>query len=692
MFVRTLPFILVCIFLLLKSSFKKKESVKIKPNNAIIGFTGCYIILTTILTYISVGFVYWYLLQFIIALSFIGYAVDAKKKRSSVKMGQIWLLSVLFCLPVNVLWYWSGTLHTSLAFTLALSVAHLAVTLFILPLYISGRLVPFMLLVIVYAIYCRGTNLLLLESFNFLMSLVGLSLILFLIIVYQKRKLADHIHYENYLKEKIKEKQIKEQEIQQSEFSLYPDLGTMRGHPKEPHVVIDQMMKEVTKFIAYLDNRPVYKEDLNLIINNFFIWDIFLKQRARSRNNIILIPAKVSLGELIRKLEVALKLECKERTIPKLVIKYKNAQLPEKIICDANQVICLLTPIVLSMAGLDTSKNGFVSIQFYTTYLEYDLAPFSEDKSITDVRFPAIALVIGHGAIPEEALPKIKNCYQTLSEGTQCNWYSGIQKESKWANIDKRNIEQIVRTHYGYLQFPTAPKKPMLVVLPCNVAAVRDKMIAGIIPSTTSISSRELKTSMAFLQKAYNSLCTMADMRPTVLDELFLLIRRCYGFRRHASGQLLYVRALGIAELVAKWVPYQPKPVYFTLLYGLVRYAGLPLPYVKANYTIDAYSFIENIIAVNKHQDMEPSGLYVGNRLKRVMNREQLFVPCIKFAERLYDLRHAKDYASLEEVKHMVQETLTIDMELGKKYLHANIVEELVEAANQALEACKGIC
>lgn len=128
------------------------------------------------------------------------------------------------------------------------------------------------------------------------------------------------------------------------------------------------------------------------------------------------------------------------------------------------------------------------------------------------------------------------------------------------------------------------------------------------------------------------------------------------------------------------------------MLYGLVRYAGLPLPYVKANYTIDAYSFIENIIAVNKHQDMEPSGLYVGNRLKRVMNREQLFVPCIKFAERLYDLRHAKDYASLEEVKHMVQETLTIDMELGKKYLHANIVEELVEAANQALEACKGIC
>jgi len=232
----------------------------------------------------------------------------------------------------------------------------------------------------------------------------------------------------------------------------------------------------------------------------------------------------------------------------------------------------------------------------------------------------------------------------------------------------------------------------MLVVLPCNVTAVRDRMIAAIIPSPTSVGSRELKTSMAVLKKGYNNLCTIADMRPTVLDELFLLIRRCYGFRRHASGQLFYVRALGIAELVAKWVPYQPRPVYFSLLYGVVRYTGLPLPYIKANHSIEVYSFIENIMAVNKRQDMEPCGLYVGNRLKRVINREQLFVPCIKFAERLYDLRHAKDYVSLEEVKHMAQETLTIDVELGKKYLNANIVEELVEAATQALQVCKGIC
>ena len=181
-------------------------------------------------------------------------------------------------------------------------------------------------------------------------------------------------------------------------------------------------------------------------------------------------------------------------------------------------------------------------------------------------------------------------------------------------------------------------------------------------------------------------------MRTIVLDELFLLVRRCYGFNRHASGQLLYVRALDIAQLVAEWVPYQPRPVYFSVLYGLVRYAGLPLAYVKANYSMDVYHFVESIVAVNKRQEMEPCGLYIGNRLKRIINREQLFVLCIKFAERLYDLRHAKDYIHLEEVKYMAQETLTIDIELGKKYLNAKIVEELVQAANQALEVCEGTC
>lgn len=686
-----LPFVTVLILLLLKSSFTKERLAKLKPSNAIMGFIGCYVICTTILDYASNGFIYWYLLQFITAISLIGYAIDSKKEIPSWKIGRRWFISVVFCLPVNVLWNWSGLTQPPSAFALALSIAHLAVTLFVLPLYIGIKLVAFILLVLFYAIYNMGVEQLLASS-GLLISFLGLSLMIFFIIAYNKRKLAGYKHYDHYLRNKIQEQQTKEQEQRQAGFCLYSDLGAVRNNPKEAYACIDQIMKEVTNFISYLDNRPLYKEGLDLITKNFIIWDIFLKQRAKSSNHTILMPIEVSLDELVRRLEVALEFESNKRSIPKVIIEPKGDKLPEKIICDVNQMICLLLPVVLSIASLDASKDGFVRIQLYTTHLKYEPRDPAEDRSTTDACFPAIALVISNAAMPEEALPTIKSSYQDVTVGSAFNWHSVMQKESEWTSIEKRSIERIVRIHYGYLQFPASPKRPMLIVVPCNVAAVRDGIISRIPPSDASIAYSEFKESMVTLTQAYNNLCTVADMRTIVLDELFLLVRRCYGFRRHASGQLFYVRALGIAQLVAEWVPYQPRIVYFSVLYGLVRYAGLPLAYVKANYSVDAYCFVESIVAVNKREEMEPCGLYVGNRLKRIINREQLFILSIKFAERLYDLRHAKDYIQLEEVKYMAQETLTIDIELGKKYLNAKIVEELVQAANQALQVCEGTC
>ncbi|WP_342265387.1 hypothetical protein [Cardinium endosymbiont of Philonthus spinipes] len=686
-----LPFAIILILLLLKSSSTKERLAKLKSSDAIMGFVGCYVISTTILDYASEGFVYWYLLQFITAISLIGYAIDSKKATPSWKIGRRWLISVVFCLPIHLLWNWSGVVHLPSAFTLALSVAHLSVTLSVLPLYISIKLVALTLLAISYAIYNIDTAELL-ASAGLLISLLGLGLMIFFIIVYNKRKLAGYKYYGHYLSNKIQEQQTKEQEQRQAGAGLYSDLGTIRNNPQEAHAFIDQIMKEVTKFISYVDTRPLYKEDLDLITKNFVIWDIFLKQRARSRNHIILIPTEVHLDELIRKVEAALDLENKGRSVPKLFIEPKGDQFPEKIICDVNQMIALLTPIILSMASLDGSKDGFVRIRLHITSLRYSARASAKGSTTTDVCFPAIALLISHAAMSESLLPTVKSVYQDVTVGSALNWHNMSQQASEWTNVEKRNIERIVRIHYGYVQFPTSHKRPMLIVVPCNVAAVRDEMISRILPSDPAIAYREFKESMVTLTQAYHNLCTTADMRTIVLDELFLLIRRCYGFRRHASGQLFYIRALGIAQLVAEWVPYQPRPVYFSVLYGLVRYAGLPLAYVKANYSVDVYSFVESIVAVNKREEMEPCGLYVGNRLKRIINREQLFILCIKFAERLYDLRHAKDYIYLEEVKYMAQETLTIDVELGKKYLNAKIVEELVQAANQALQVCEGIC
>lgn len=38
------------------------------------------------------------------------------------------------------------------------------------------------------------------------------------------------------------------------------------------------------------------------------------------------------------------------------------------------------------------------------------------------------------------------------------------------------------------------------------------------------------------------------------IADLFLLLRQHFGFKRHASSQLFYLRAVGITELVVEWV------------------------------------------------------------------------------------------------------------------------------------------
>lgn len=227
------------------------------------------------------------------------------------------------------------------------------------------------------------------------------------------------------------------------------------------------------------------------------------------------------------------------------------------------------------------------------------------------------------------------------------------------------------------------------MVLPCNVVKVRDAMIAKILPLNVPITQKEIDQSMEVFMKSYNHLLEISEARKAVIDEILLLTRRCYGFRRHLSGQLFYIRAIGIAQLVAEWIRFYPEPIYVVLLYDLVHYADLPLSYIKANYDLNIYSFIESILSVNDRQSMEPCGLYIGNDLKQVINREQLFVLCIKLAERLYDLRHAQSYTHLDELKYMAQETLTVDIELAKKYLNTKVVEALANAAEQALQVCE---
>ncbi|WP_243518458.1 MULTISPECIES: hypothetical protein [unclassified Candidatus Cardinium] len=667
----------------LKFAVMKEKLAKLRPSDAIIGCTGCYLIFTALLDYLIGGLTtHWYVLQFFISMLLIVYAIAPKRKFPSWKVGRFFLICCILCLPVNVLWHW---LHLQdPQFTLTLSVAHLSTTLFVLPLYISIKLVAVTLLVIVYTIYKIGIDELL-ASGDSLLSLLGFGLIIFGIIIYNKRKITGYTLYKRYLKNQ--KKLIEKKQNQPIEANLNLDSEISSKKPKETVPSVEKTMQEVTELISYIDNRPLYKQDLQSIIDKFVVFSTFLKQRARSIDHIQLTPSEITIDELIARLETAL--EIKTPLAPKMVIENKDNAIPKKITCDINHMIQSLVPIVLRTANLNNgSKSEVVKIQLHTTQLKYIQKRRQKDPYHSETGFPAIALVISSATTPSAILPQIRSYYEDITEGRELKWHSS-QTDSERIRVEKRVIERAVRAHYGYLRFPISKKRPMLMVLPCNVATVRDDMLAKILPLNVPINQKEIDQSIEMFVRSYNQLCEISEVRKAVMDEIILLMRRCYGFRRHLSGQLLYIRAIGITQLVAEWVRFYPEPVYVALLYDLVNHAGLPLSYIKASYDLNIYSFIESVLAVNDRQDMEPCGLYIGNALKQVINREQLFVLCIKLAERLYDLRHAKSYPQLDELKCMAKETLAIDIELAKKYLNTKIVEALANAAEEALQFCE---
>ncbi|MDD9139509.1 MAG: HD domain-containing protein, partial [Candidatus Cardinium sp.] len=172
---------------------------------------------------------------------------------------------------------------------------------------------------------------------------------------------------------------------------------------------------------------------------------------------------------------------------------------------------------------------------------------------------------------------------------------------------------------------------------------------------------------------------------PFLIAEILLLLRRCYGFKRHASGQLFYVRAVGIAEWVATWTDGHAKLVYATLLYDLVRYTRLPLSYIKGNYKRGVYCFVENTIAIDSRERLEESLLAIPNRLKESLQKWHLSVLYVKLAERLYDLKHASGYKDPSIVQAMAKESLTIDVELAKRYREPGMAILLEQAAKEAL-------
>lgn len=665
-------------FFFLRSSYARERLIKFKPSNGIIGYTGAYVMISTaVLIYISKGFIYWYILQLATGFWLIGYAIVPKKEVPSWDITQFWLIAAMFCLPINLLWHWWRIIDYS--FLLKLSILHLSVILSLFPLRLGIVTLAIVLCAILYVLFSVGKLMVLTHD---ILSLFGFSILIFTMIIYSKIHISDYLAYNRYLHHQLKLRRDKNYNLKLKQIIHHLHTNVAEPYSEREAVFLRQVVEDVMKSPLFLQDDPLYKEDLTSIIDNFISWSIFLKHHANDIVHLPLLPTEIILDELIEQLKIALSGSIQSTL--KLVVA-KNIDLKSKIVCDVSQIIHLLMAVILRIDYL--AKGQAIRMQLHTTHLKYYKYGPVKSQFPPEIVFPAIALIVSSADTPLATLSSIKSHYEDITEGLE--FVGGANKvASEGMHTHKKPIERIVRAHYGYLAFPSAKQKAIFLVLPYNVTLIRDEMISNVITSKNFVPKNEINASIIVLMRFNDYVSKMSSMRLGVIDEIFLLLRRCYAFRRHVSGELFYVRAVRIARLVTDWVSYVPEPIYAALLYDLIVYTDLPLSYIKANYSLDIFCFVQSLVSIYDRQDIEPSGLYLDNQSNKVVNRDQLFVLCIKLAERLYDLRHAYGYAHKVQVADMAKETLTIDICLAKKYLSSDIVHALETAAQEALKMC----
>ncbi|WP_419241697.1 HD domain-containing protein [Cardinium endosymbiont of Nabis limbatus] len=428
----------------------------------------------------------------------------------------------------------------------------------------------------------------------------------------------------------------------------------------------------------------------------------FFTRKEKAKDHALLQPIQITLDQLVHEIEFALLQEVFDP--PRLLVEKidgPSGAPSSYMVCDIHQVVYMLAQAVLRVGGkLDSPSAPIVRIQLHKTSLQFEQADAIDGSTPPSMRFQAIAFVIGQSTLAAKDLPLVKTLYHDFMHVIDPQ-----EKKEMPPSIDLQQdtISSMVRAHYGYI-YITYPvdgtEKAVLLVLPTDVTAIRDKMTVKLpldcLSAEAPVTPEEQADSMMVLMQFHDYVCKSSHGSDPIdigaISGLLLLLRQHFGFKRHASSQLFYVRAVGIAELVLEWVFHSPKVVYAALLYELVRHTCLPLSYIKEHYNLGVYAFVLNVIGVDKRQDLDhPSLLYVQNRLKEAIKEEhvQLSVLFIKLAERLYDLRHAAGYAYLPEVAHMARETLAIDVPIAHTYLDPAIGAALEEAAKAALALCK---
>jgi len=640
---------------------------------------------------------FWLIFQLFVAAYFLGYPfiyVISKKIRAipSWFVGLCWLVWLAVYLPLNLLGHWWHLVD--LIFTASLSLTHCGIILWLLRLYLGIGVVAVTLLISIYPI-AAGLSFLLLSS---LFPLFIASLLVFSMIICLKVKLDHYKAKTLYLKnqEKIRESQRIKISLYDAAMAPATTVGKAKGYGS----ILAQVIRKIEESSSFLDSdAPIYKQDFQSIINKLYEWVAYFNKSAKAKKHALLQPTKITFDKLIRKVEVALSQEA--ANLPRLLIEKisnPNGEPSPYTICDIDQVVYLLVQSVLQVGKVEGSNAPVVRIQLHPTALQFKQADPIEGSHPVYLLFQATALIVSQAIAAAEMLPKVKALYDNEMDAIDPQ---GQQEASPSIDLQWETISTIIGTHYGYLEAPSDQKPPtMLLVLPNDVTQILNKMAAKLpidcLISKIPVTPKEQADSMMALMHFHDYVCKSSHEEDPIdigiISGLLLLLRKHFGFKRHASSQLFYVRAVGIAKLVVEWVSHSPKVIYASLLYELVRHACLPLSYIKKHYNLGVYVFVSNVVGIDKRQDLDHSSLlYVKNRLKEAFKEDhvQLSVLFIKLVERLYDLRHASGYIHLTEVQHMAQETLAIDIKIANTYLVPEIGVALEEAGKQVLKICK---
>ncbi|WP_223245671.1 sodium:solute symporter family transporter [Cardinium endosymbiont of Bemisia tabaci] len=684
----------------IKNAWQNKKIIlsKLVPSSTTMVCMGFYFFISSLLTHFILIFTnhyYWLIFHLFGSACCLGYPFlyDISKKIRAIPnwlIGLVWLIVLGFYLPFNVLWNWFNPVNP--IFILSLSLAHLSIILSVLPIYMGIGVITVTSLLVIYPIYIG-------LSYPVLCSLYPLflmGLLIFTLIIFFKIKVYSLTTQNIYLKGKEKNRESKQLKASLYEAVLVPSHNSTS--PKKYGSILAQVVGKVEESISFLDNHtPIYKEDLQSIMNKFYDWVDYFNKRGKAKDHALLEPTKITLDKLVRKVEIALSQEMDDP--PKILvekIRPSNGELYSDIVCDINQVVYSLVKAVLRIGRIKGPNPSIVRIELHPTSLQFKAVDSIDHSCPVFIDFQAIALIVSRSSGTDASLPKVKSCYHEvdfidprIEKGTPSS-----------IDLELDTISSMVRAHYGYLEASFGQNQSViLMVLPLDVTDIINKMTIDLpLDSLTSegfITPKEEADSMMELMKSHDHICkSSCEANPidikTISGILFLL-KKHFRFKRHASGKLFYVRAVGITKLVVDWVFHSPKVVYAALLYGLIRRTCLPLSYVKEHYNLGVYAFVSNIIKIDKREELNhPSLLYVQNRLEQAIKEEhvQLSVLFIKLAERLYDLRHAAGYIHLSEVKHMVQETLDIDVQIANRYLGSEIAQALEEASKRALEVC----